>query len=330
MTPPKPPPSEGDLQPAASQPSSPSLQASKDIPTSTTALLTDAWKLKTNFGLIYDFPDTNSLQSWLMGRESLEGYLLSRDGTDFRELDGFPDVINPALRAKITAAAVGLAPPNTSSAAKDIAPAISPAVEAKSSLGAAPPTASSAPLPSQLQRKAAPPPNVPKLRPPPPQKTASKWLSIVGVVVLLFLALAALQFTGVVNFRALVSSDEAAPVARTTDGVETSTNNTTTAAQNTNTNAKPTESPQLPPPRANKANPFTNTEHVRGLLEQAQKDMRSQKYDEAIATLNSAKGIAPRNPEIYKLLERAYSRAGRHDEAREVRKLARELKRESP
>ncbi len=49
------------------------------------------WKLKTNFGLTYEFADNDSLRNWLESRDELDGYELSADeGDSFYPLDEFP------------------------------------------------------------------------------------------------------------------------------------------------------------------------------------------------------------------------------------------------
>ncbi|MFP4599667.1 MAG: zinc-ribbon domain-containing protein [Persicimonas sp.] len=50
------------------------------------------WKLKTNFGLTYEFPDTKSLKNWMSSREDLQGYSLSGDGESFHGLDEWPQI----------------------------------------------------------------------------------------------------------------------------------------------------------------------------------------------------------------------------------------------
>lgn len=55
------------------------------------------WKLKTNFGLTYEFPDTRSLKNWLNSRDELTGYSLSADGSNFFALSEFPQVGNRAV-----------------------------------------------------------------------------------------------------------------------------------------------------------------------------------------------------------------------------------------
>ncbi len=50
------------------------------------------WKLKTNFGLTYEFPDNKSLRSWMSSREELDGHTLSADGANFYEIHQFPQL----------------------------------------------------------------------------------------------------------------------------------------------------------------------------------------------------------------------------------------------
>jgi predicted Zn finger-like uncharacterized protein len=50
------------------------------------------WKLKTNFGLTYEFPDNKSLRSWMSSREELDGHTLSADGENFFEIREFPQL----------------------------------------------------------------------------------------------------------------------------------------------------------------------------------------------------------------------------------------------
>ncbi len=57
------------------------------------------WKLKTNFGLTYEFPDTKSLKSWMSSREDLQGYSLSGDGESFHGLDEWPQINDGASGA---------------------------------------------------------------------------------------------------------------------------------------------------------------------------------------------------------------------------------------
>jgi hypothetical protein len=50
------------------------------------------WQLQTDFGLTYEFPDTQSLNEWLENRDSLAGYELAMKGEEFHELESWPQV----------------------------------------------------------------------------------------------------------------------------------------------------------------------------------------------------------------------------------------------
>ena len=51
------------------------------------------WKLQTTFGLVYEFPDTRGLRSWIQSREELDGVTVSADdGDTFHPLDAFPQL----------------------------------------------------------------------------------------------------------------------------------------------------------------------------------------------------------------------------------------------
>ena len=49
------------------------------------------WKLRTNFGLTYEFPDTMSLNNWMASRDDVSGYTLAGKG-EFYPLSNFPQI----------------------------------------------------------------------------------------------------------------------------------------------------------------------------------------------------------------------------------------------
>jgi predicted Zn finger-like uncharacterized protein len=56
---------------------------------------TQQWKLRNNVGLVYDFPSVDQLRSWLTGRDSFDGFTVSKDRgktwhpiSDSNELEG--------------------------------------------------------------------------------------------------------------------------------------------------------------------------------------------------------------------------------------------------
>jgi len=69
------------------------------------------WKLKTNFGLTYEFPDTKGLLGWMSNRDELSGYQLSAGDGDFYPLDQFPQLKRnnnaPPQRTMLGMASVG-------------------------------------------------------------------------------------------------------------------------------------------------------------------------------------------------------------------------------
>ncbi len=306
----------------------------------------DAWKLKTSFGLVYDFPDTASLQAWLSGREDLDGYLLSRDGTDYKALDQHREVMTPALRAKITAAAAGLTrkpapvPSASNMAARGAEPAPAEAKKAeprtsvefkkpevnqdlaKSAEPSSGPGAKTRAPKGPTSRTSAParPAARPKPRPRgglPVEEKPNRLPLLIGVVVVLLIGAATLHFTGVVNLGRLFKGRDAGPVAQ---------GSSVPASAPAGPAAPPLT---LPPPPAEAGaggaegpgslSPFSQDGHIRALIQQAEQELGEREYDKAIATLESARNLAPDNPEIFRLLERAWSRQGDRDKAREAR-----------
>ena len=63
------------------------------------------WKLKTDFGLTYEFQDKVSLLNWMSGRESLDRYELAAGHGEFFPWALFPQVQSALERAKVPAAA---------------------------------------------------------------------------------------------------------------------------------------------------------------------------------------------------------------------------------
>ena len=67
----------------------------------------DGWKLKTSFGLVYDFPDTASLLAWLSAREELVGYELAKEDQAFKPLGEYGAILGADIRAKVKGAGQG-------------------------------------------------------------------------------------------------------------------------------------------------------------------------------------------------------------------------------
>jgi len=322
----------------------------------------DKWRLKTSFGLIYDFPDTQSLQSWLMAREDLEGYQLSRGGSDFKAIDSFKEVMTPGLRAKLTAAAVGLKPRKPAEPPRGLAsstdlpgrakPGSSPELQSKpksssssnvAAKGARPSSSSgvatkggrpsSSPSVPTASRPGSSPTNPargtgkrPMVTAPhlraPARSNPNRWLAIGGLVLVLAGALG-LQVSGVVDLRKLWSSPEPPPPVATATPAPT-------------VEVAPVPTPPTPkstgfPTRRDAPevpvvpSPFGSQEQVVQLVDQARIDMNKRDYVKAVAGLQSAASIAPDNAEVFQLLEQALSRKGDLNGAHAARERYREL-----
>ena len=94
---------EGDVEPTASAP-----DASHQGP----------WRLKTSFGLNYDFADLKSLLNWMANRDDLDGFTLSADGSQFLLINDFPQIASAldmparpaAPRSRVPDAPMGTSP----------------------------------------------------------------------------------------------------------------------------------------------------------------------------------------------------------------------------
>ncbi len=132
---------------------------------------------------------------------------------------------------------------------------------------------------------------------------------------------------GAVDFKKFVGPPPDAPekpVAARTYAVEPGQNTTPPPQVTTNTERNIPK----PPPRAGEGlngsspvapHPTRHNDHIKLLLEQAEKEIRSNKLDDAMRTLSGARGIAPNEPQVFRLMERIYSRKGDSKSAREMR-----------
>lgn len=325
------------------------------------------WKLKTSFGLIYDFPDTDSLHNWLSGRNQLAGYMLSRDGQVFKELlefeHLFPESLVHKLREAVqqeqggdtgpTGTAIGFpvvkAPKRSKEPELKVAEASKPRVTAPLAAAsasvlaeAARKAAESTPEPPRSTNKARSTGKVATMSPPAsrPRKTGPKksasaargprpvvkktpvWVApLSALLVLVFVALT-LQLTGVLDFRALLGQ-KPAPAAVTnlpTNPVPPPTRQNL-AAQEEEEAADPS-APVVREVRRDVApNPFGAGQHVKALVEQARKEMDEGQYEQARDTLNSAKRVAPKEADVYVLLEEVHDRLGDPALSEKARKM---------
>lgn len=302
------------------------------------------WKLKTNFGLVFDFHDDAALKSWMEGRDTLAGFKLSaNNGGTFSDLESFPEILSPDIRAKLDAA--------PSEPAAPAGPAVSPAAPPAGGPAAAPagPSLSPSPGPSLGGPRPTPRPSPPRPTPRPvrrpPQRRPSGssgdsedskgWIGIVVALLAIVGVVIGLQAAGVIDLRGKAvdmkqkAKTEQIEARNKALGID---ENAAAAAEDDGTGTEYVE--EDPGQEAGGAeaagqpaapSPFSHSGHVDSLLQQAQQDMTRGDYKKAINTLNSAKGLAPNNPEIYALLERAHRRAGNSAEARAAAEQRRAL-----
>ena len=86
------PPVQPAMQPPSQQPAMPQAPALQPPTQGPNAGHGGPWKLKTNYGLTYEFPDTRGLVEWLVKRDDFEGYTLSGGDDDFHPLTDFPQI----------------------------------------------------------------------------------------------------------------------------------------------------------------------------------------------------------------------------------------------
>lgn len=283
------------------------------------------WKLKTNFGLVYDFPDTNSLRSWLSARDDLSGYKLAAEGEDFKDLSAHEAALGAPIKQKIRKGAVAGAASSAASTPGDESPydasnffpeedevPSGPSPEARTS--------------GHIKAKDKPAPAPIKLVSAPQETKSNRAIYLAIVALLLVSGALVLQISGVLDLRTALFGQP-----------RTNTPPAVTQQVKPNPAEAVTPEPARPRPVVKRAprplvdnrpktvNPFTPQRQVRELVNQAQQDIRSRKYDTAISSLLSADRIDPGNKEIYRLLERAYQRSGNRSKAREIRDRLRDL-----
>ena len=287
-------------------------EASKQASQSNAQSENPSWKLKTNFGLIYDFPDTESLQNWITARETLDGYKLSIDGHTYKDIHEFQEIDLDAKPQKPPAAQEIRQQPNL--------PKSTPQPE---DLGPKP-VRSTKTAENIVHRPTRPVVNIPKSR-----KTSPLVILSITVVIALMTGLV-LQVSGVINFRkaaadkkqqAADSRSTSKPEAKikppakiTTDNVEDEVIDDSILYDDEERNAA-----DALDRRKVTINPMSHKGHIQNLLNKAESYKDDGEYDKAIRTLNSARGIAPNNTDIYRRLESIYQKTGNTKAYQETR-----------
>ena len=248
------------------------------------------WKLKTSYGLTYEYPDNRNLLNWINKQEDLTGYELSADGGQtFYPLESFPQIKGSGGGGGASSA--GLPPPSGNYPGP-----VGPASGAPTGGGFTPGGGASIPGPAITNT------NAPKL-----ESRDAKWKGAVyGVLALVFVlgAVVALDFTG--TFKVGIFPEEKPKTAPTPPS-----NNTTA------TPTPATASGQEGPTAEHKA-------LAKNLIRDARHALKNNRFPFAKEKLNSAIGLDPNNAEAYELLAQVHEQLGEKDKAAEMKKLAAE------
>lgn len=287
------------------------------------------WKLKTNFGLTYEFQDTGSLLGWMANKDDFTGYTLSVGDEDFHPLGDFPQI----------SAGVSGKPSNPEAVAP---PVEQPAAGAHG--GALDPFAG-APAPAQFggfgsggfdgvggmpqhqqPRSPGPTPQAPAASGLPAHPTSGGGSSVILWVVfgILFIAvsLLGLQITGVVDFKAMLGGGAPAPVEQPAPVASPGNDEPTGDVD------EPGDEAVAAPDGAGEEGVMSAEDrtHFNELIEMARTSMSEKKYQSAKGTLEKAKMIGPGELPVYTLLAEVHEKLGEEDLALEAKKKAEDIR----
>lgn len=298
------------------------------------------WKLKTSFGITYEFSDRESLQNWLQNREDLEGYELA-GSAEFFPVDawpqfqgqpsahnpnrshGMPNAQTPAPVSGAHAAVTGPsgAPRSNSGAFQQT----SNAPNSGSSAPQGPPPSSPGPSPWDSAGPVPPVGKViePNSYQPPSRDSKANWLlwPVAGVLFAIVVLLI-VQVTGLYDIKSAVLGEPppaAAPEQPSTPGVaQPGASAGSESAAPEDPQAVSAENPQGASPEVTKA--------VDRLIEDAERALENNRLQSASAKLNNAKLLDPERISIYVLLVDVFTRMGRQEEAATAQKTLDELR----
>ena len=269
------------------------------------------WKLKTDFGLTYEFPDVKSLRNWLSSRDEVDGFKLSADGVNFFTVREFPQFERPvgmsqvAMQQPQNLGAMPGAEPSSPGIPNFGQPSFTPPPSSASQSGTfgGPVVAGQyasyhgGPLP------AAPvgPPIQNEYRPPSRAAGQHKLLWAIFLVLVLVCVLVGLQTFQVVDLLGMAGLGRKPVVV---------VPQTTTATQKVESIEKFVD----------------NTDNdIEVLLKDVRRDLKNKKLQSALERLNTVETLAPDRPELFELRAQAYEALGETDKAEAARAHAQEL-----
>lgn len=268
------------------------------------------WKLKTDFGLTYEFPDVKSLRNWLSSRDEIDGFKLSADGINFFAVKDFPQ-----FERRVGMSQIGLPQPQNLGALPGQMPEAPGGLPSFAQPTFTPPPSSSSSgsfsgpvIPGQyasyhggpLPAAPAGPPVINEYRPPSRSAADNKLLWGVFVVLVLVAVLVGLQTTGIVDLMGMAGFGkkpiQVAPV----------------------TQVKPVEVME-------NVIPDNVDDEVEGLFKEVRRDLKNKKIQSALDRLTTIETLAPDRAEVFEMRAQAFDALGETDKAEAARVTAKEL-----
>lgn len=288
------------------------------------------WKLKTNFGLTYEFPDTKGLKGWMASRDDFDGYTLSAGDDDFHPLDAFPQVSGglPAGGAPVAAP-----PANNGMGAGGFG---GQGGGQANNFGGQAGGMGQGGFGQQNQggfggqdggQQGPMRTNRPKHNTMPPQPVNltnnelpsrdAKWnkvLWLLFIVLFVGCSLLAVQIMGVYDFKALLGLSKPAEVKvdtpANTTGDDTAPADTSAGGEEDGGEKESGDAPALT---------AEQQAEVEGLVEEAKAEIKGNKLASAKTKLEIAKSIDPNRFDVYDLLAQVYEQTGEDDKAKAMR-----------
>ena len=290
------------------------------------------WKLKTNFGLTYEFPDTKGLKGWMASRDDFDGYTLSAGSDEFFPLDAFPQISGNlpagggAQKAGGGAGGFGgqAGGMNQGGGFGGQAGGMNQGggfggQQGGMNQGGGFGGQQGGQQNGQMRT------NRPKHNTMPPQPVNltnnelpsrdAKWnkvLWLLFIVLFVGCGLLAVQIMGVYDFKALLGLskppvvEKNEPVAKTPPAGADGANDTTPETDENETGAAPALSAE-------------QQAEVEGLVEEAKVEIKGNKLASAKSKLEIAKSIDPNRFDVYDLLAQVYEQTGEDDKAKAMR-----------
>jgi predicted Zn finger-like uncharacterized protein len=277
------------------------------------------WKLKTNFGLTYEFPDTAGLKNWLSNREDLDGYELSGDDDTFHALADWPQLgegSGGGGRRQIPSFEQQNSPP-----------APQPPSEPSMGLGgggAAPNPAAAGAGPASSPASQPPAPSAPgkKIEPTeytPPSRNAGSGVLLWAIFLILALVAAAIsvQTFGIFDIKSYVEVELLGREAPQPEPEATAQQETDSDEEAEDDQEAGSEDQDGPDPRV--------AREVDRLLGDARRAVRNNRLQSASEKLKNAQLLDPERAAVYQMQADVYEQMGQHEEAEKAKERAEQL-----